>query len=46
VSGSAGSVIDLFRDSRLPTRIPVKQGVLAAESATLLRAFFADRRGG
>jgi tRNA(adenine34) deaminase len=46
VSGSAGSVIDLFHDPRLPTRIPVTQGVLAAESATLLRAFFADRRGG
>ena len=46
VSGSAGSVIDLFRDPRLPTRIPVKQGVLAAESAGLLRAFFADRRSG
>ena len=45
VSGAAGSVLDVFRDPRLPTRIPVEGGVLAVESADLLRAFFADRRG-
>lgn len=45
VSGAAGSVIDVFRDPRLPTRIPVEGGVLAAEAAALMRAFFADRRG-
>jgi len=45
VSGAAGGAIDLFRDPRLPTRIPVHTGVLAGESALLLRAFFAERRG-
>lgn len=45
VSGAAGSVVDVFRDPRLPTRIPVEGGVLAVESADLLRRFFADRRG-
>ena len=46
VSGAAGSVIDVFRDPRLPTRIPVEGGVLAVEAADALRAFFAERRGG
>jgi len=45
VSGAAGSVIDVFRDPRLPTRIPVEGGVLAVEAADALRAFFAERRG-
>ncbi len=45
VSGAAGSVLDMFRDPRLPTRIPVEGGVLAVEAAALLRQFFADRRG-
>lgn len=45
VSGAAGSVLDVFRDPRLPTRIPVEGGVLAVESAAMLRAFFAERRG-
>jgi len=45
VSGAAGSVVDIFRDPRLPTRIPVEGGVLAVEAADLLRAFFAERRG-
>lgn len=45
VSGAAGSALDVFRDPRLPTRIPVEGGVLAVESADLLRGFFADRRG-
>jgi tRNA(adenine34) deaminase len=46
VSGAAGSVIDVFRDPRMPTRIPVEGGVLAVEAADLLRQFFAERRGG
>lgn len=46
VSGAAGSVIDVFHDPRLPTRIPVEGGVLAVEAADALRAFFAERRGG
>ena len=45
VSGAAGSVVDIFRDPRLLTRIPVEGGVMAAEAADLLRAFFAERRG-
>jgi tRNA(adenine34) deaminase len=45
LSGAAGSVVDLFREPALPTRIPVTPGVLAAPSATLIRAFFAERRG-
>ena len=45
VSGAAGSVVDLFRDPRLPTRIPVEGGVMAVEAADLLREFFAERRG-
>ena len=45
VSGAAGSVVDIFRDPRLPTRIPVEGGVMAVEAANLLRAFFAERRG-
>ncbi len=44
VSGAAGSVLDVFRDPRLPTRLPVQGGVLAVESAQLLREFFAERR--
>lgn len=46
VSGAAGSAIDVFRDPRLPTRIPVEGGVLAVEAATLMREFFAERRSG
>ncbi len=45
VTGAGGSAIDVFRDPRLPTRIPTQSGVLAAESAEMLRAFFAERRG-
>lgn len=46
VSGAAGSAIDVFRDPRLPTRIPVEGGVLAVEAAHLMREFFAERRSG
>ena len=45
VSGAAGSVVDIFRDPRLPTRIPVEGGVMAMEAADLLRTFFAECRG-
>jgi tRNA(adenine34) deaminase len=43
----AGAVVSLFdavRDPRLPHTPAVVRGVLAEESAALLRAFFADRR--
>jgi tRNA(adenine34) deaminase len=43
----AGAVVSLFdavRDPRLPHTPAVVRGVLAEESASLLRAFFADRR--
>jgi len=43
----AGAVVSLFdavRDPRLPHTPAVVRGVLAEESAALLKAFFADRR--
>lgn len=43
-AGAVGSVWDLVRDRALLHRPEVVGGVLAAESAELLRAFFADRR--
>jgi tRNA(adenine34) deaminase len=45
----AGAVRSLFRladDARLNHRIAVTQGVLEDECASLLRAFFRDRRSG
>lgn len=44
-AGAVGSVHDVVRDGRLPHRVEVIGGVLAGESAGLLRDFFADRRG-
>lgn len=44
-AGAAGSVHDLLRDRRLNHRVEVIGGVHEAESAELLRAFFAERRG-
>lgn len=38
--GAAGSLWDVLRDRRLPHRVEVLGGVLADESAELLRAFF------
>jgi len=43
-TGSAGSVIDLFCESRLNHHATVVGGVLAEESGALLSAFFAARR--
>jgi len=43
-AGSAGSVWDLIRDPRLPNKIEVITGLLADESAELLRDFFIKRR--
>lgn len=40
-TGAAGSLWDVLRDRRLNHRPEVYSGVLAAESAALLRAFFA-----
>lgn len=45
-TGACGSVIDLLGGHRWNHRIDVVGGVLAQESATLLRAFFAARRRG
>ena len=44
-AGMAGSVSDLVRHPRLNHRPEVQAGVLAEESATLLRQFFLERRG-
>jgi len=43
-TGSAGSVIDLFAETRLNHHATVLGGVLAEESGALLSAFFAARR--
>ena len=45
-AGMAGSVGDILRHPRLNHRPAVQGGVAAAESSTLLREFFALRRGG
>ena len=44
-AGAVGSLVDLVRDRRMPHRAEVVQGVLAEDSAALLRAFFRARRG-
>jgi tRNA(adenine34) deaminase len=43
-AGFAGSLGDLVRDERLNHRVEVTGGVLEAESAEVLRAFFVERR--
>jgi tRNA(adenine34) deaminase len=43
-AGAVTSLFDLVRDPRLPHRVEVRRGVLDADSAELLRAFFRDRR--
>jgi tRNA(adenine34) deaminase len=43
-AGAAGTLLDVVRDPRLNHRAEVVGGVLADQSAELLRAFFAERR--
>lgn len=43
-AGAAGSVYDLLRDRRLPHRVEVFAGVLAAESEAMLKGFFEPKR--
>jgi tRNA(adenine34) deaminase len=43
-AGAAGSILDLAQDARLNHRFAVERGVLAEESAELLRSFFRARR--
>ncbi|WP_295010575.1 nucleoside deaminase [uncultured Microbacterium sp.] len=43
-AGAAGSLYDVLRDRRLPSRAEVVGGVREAEATELLRAFFAARR--
>jgi tRNA(adenine34) deaminase len=43
-AGAAGSVLDVLDEPRLNHRPQVEGGLLAEESADLLRAFFAPRR--
>ena len=43
-TGAAGSVTDLFADSRLNHHTVVQGGVLADAASALLRQFFAERR--
>ena len=43
-AGAGGSLYDILNDPRLPHRCRVATGILASESAELLRAFFRSRR--
>jgi tRNA(adenine34) deaminase len=43
-AGALGSVWDLIRDPRLPNKIEVISGLLADESAEVLKDFFIKRR--
>ena len=43
-AGAAGSVLDILAEPRLNHRPVVAGGLLASESADLLRTFFASRR--
>ncbi len=45
-TGAAGSVYNLLQSNELNHRCEVTSGLLAAESATLLRDFFRSRRQG
>jgi tRNA(adenine34) deaminase len=44
-TGAAGSVIDLFAESRLNHHTAITGGVLAEQCGSLLSGFFAARRG-
>jgi len=43
-TGACGSVVNLFDEQKLNHHTEVVGGVLAGEAATLLKAFFAERR--
>ena len=43
--GACGSIVDLPAHPKMPHHPRVDGGVMAEESASLLRAFFRDRRG-
>jgi tRNA(adenine34) deaminase len=43
-AGAAGSVLDVLAEPRFNHRPAVDRGLLAAEAADMLRAFFASRR--
>ena len=43
-AGACGSLYDIVRDPRLNHRVPVVEGVRAAECGEILRAFFRGRR--
>ena len=43
-TGACGSVVNLFEDRRLAPHTVVTGGILADDSAALLRGFFAERR--
>jgi tRNA(adenine34) deaminase len=43
-AGAVTSLFDLVRDPRLPHRVEVRRGVLAAECGEVLRDFFRGRR--
>ena len=44
-AGALGTLYDLAADTRLNHQFAVRSGIRADESATLLRNFFAERRG-
>ena len=44
VAGACGSTFNVVAEEKLNHRIPVVKGILAAESASLLRGFFRSRR--
>jgi tRNA(adenine34) deaminase len=43
-AGAAGSVLEVLNHPQLNHKMIVEQGLLAEESAELLRAFFRERR--
>lgn len=45
-AGACGSVLNVTGEKRLNHRFKVKAGLMAAESARLLKTFFKKRRGG
>jgi len=45
-AGACGSLYDICRDGRLNHRLQVTPGVLAADCAAMLQAFFRQRRPG